>query len=104
MESAKEKSFFTRVFPTPKFLAMPAVGIDISDDSIRFVELVNKKEGKILSRFGEYKIPAGLVLNGEIQDVEKLSEELKKIKELLDSGIINEEDFEKMKQNIIDNM
>ncbi|MDP6387965.1 MAG: pilus assembly protein PilM [Candidatus Pacebacteria bacterium] len=81
MESAKEKSFFTRVFPTPKFLAMPAVGIDISDDSIRFVELVNKKEGKILSRFGEYKIPAGLVLNGEIQDVEKLSEELKKIKE-----------------------
>jgi len=31
-------------------------------------------------------------------------EELKKIKELLDSGVINEEDFEKMKQKIIDNM
>ena len=30
--------------------------------------------------------------------------ELKNIKELLDSGIINEEDFEKMKQKIIDNM
>ena len=31
-------------------------------------------------------------------------EELKKIKELLDSGVINEDDFEKMKQKIIDNM
>ena len=31
-------------------------------------------------------------------------EELKKIKELLDSGIINEEEFKKMKQKVIDNM
>jgi hypothetical protein len=31
-------------------------------------------------------------------------EELKKIKELLDSGIINEEEFKKMKQKIIDKM
>jgi len=31
-------------------------------------------------------------------------EKLKEIKSLLDSGIINEEDFEKMKQKIIDNM
>ena len=30
--------------------------------------------------------------------------ELKKIKELLDSGVINEEEFKKMKQKIIDNM
>jgi hypothetical protein len=31
-------------------------------------------------------------------------EELKKIKELLDSGVINEEEFKKMKQKVIDNM
>jgi len=31
-------------------------------------------------------------------------EELQKIKELLDSGVINEEEFKKMKQKIIDNM
>ena len=31
-------------------------------------------------------------------------EKLKEIKSLLDAGIINEEDFEKMKQKIIDNM
>lgn len=81
MESEKTKGIFAGLFPVPKFLAMPAVGIDISDDSIRFVELVKSKYGKILSKFGERKIPTGIVLNGEIQDVEKLSEELKKIKE-----------------------
>lgn len=88
MNSVKAKGFFTGLFPTPKFLAMPAVGIDISDDSIRFVELINSKKGKILSKFGEHKIPAGLVLNGEIQDIEKLSQELKKIKEENDIEII----------------
>ncbi len=72
MDSVKTKGIFAGLFPVPKFLAMPAVGIDISDDSIRFVELKNSKEGKILSKFGEQKIPSGLVLNGEIQNVEKL--------------------------------
>jgi len=81
MESEKTKGIFAELFPVPKFLAMPAVGIDISDDSIRFVELVDSKKGKILSKFGEHNIPKGMVLNGEIQDVEKLSVELKKMKE-----------------------
>ena len=31
-------------------------------------------------------------------------EKIKEINSLLDAGLINEEDFEKMKQNIIDNM
>jgi len=65
------------------------------------------------SRFAEnYK---SSVYEGEIQepsqDVQSESseqvdyiEKLKEIKSLLDAGIINEEDFEKMKQKIIDNM
>lgn len=81
MKSEKTKGFFARLFPVPKFLSMPAVGVDISDNSVKFVELKNAKEGKILSKFGEYPIPDGLVLNGDIQDVDKLSKELKKMKE-----------------------
>lgn len=65
------------------------------------------------SRFVEnYK---SSIYEGELQepsqDVQSVSsepvdyiEKLKEIKSLLDSGIINEEDFEKMKQKIIDNM
>ena len=65
------------------------------------------------SRFAEnYK---SSIYEGELQepsqDVQSEStepfdyiEKLKEIKSLLDAGIINEEDFEKMKQKIIDNM
>ena len=58
------------------------------------------------SRFAEnYK---SSIYEGEIQSesTEPVDyiEKLKEIKSLLDAGIINEEDFEKMKQKIIDNM
>ena len=58
------------------------------------------------SRFVEnYK---SSIYEGEIQSesTEPVDyiEKLKEIKSLLDAGIINEEDFEKMKQKIIDNM
>ena len=65
------------------------------------------------SRFAEnYK---SSIYEGEIQQTPQPAqsessepvdyiEKLKEIKSLLDAGIINEEDFEKMKQNIIDNM
>ena len=57
MKFEKTKGFFTELFPVPKFLAMPAVGIDISDDSIRFVELYDTKKGKILSKFANIRSP-----------------------------------------------
>ena len=65
------------------------------------------------SRFAEnYK---SSIYEGEIQQAPQPAqsessepvdyiEKLKEIKSLLDAGIINEEDFEKMKQKIIDNM
>jgi hypothetical protein len=65
------------------------------------------------SRFAEnYK---SSIYEGEIQQTPQPAqsessepvdyiEKLKEIKSLLDAGIINEEDFEKMKQKIIDNM
>ena len=81
MKSAKKKSFFARVFPLPEFLTMPAVGVDISDNTIHFVELVDKPEGKILNKFGSCDIPNGVILKGEIQDVKALSNVLKKFKD-----------------------
>lgn len=60
-------------FPPPAYLTMPAVGIDISDRSVKFLEF-NRRRGQIeLGAFGERKIPAGVVVDGEIQDVKRLS-------------------------------
>ncbi len=46
---------------------MPAVGIDISDRSIRFAELKRGEGGLILGTYGEQSIPAGIVVEGQIR-------------------------------------
>lgn len=56
-----DRKVFFKFFPTPKFLEMPAVGLDISDTAIRFVELVKTAEGFKVGRFGERDIPEPLV-------------------------------------------
>lgn len=81
MKTAKKKSFSSGFFPTPKFLKMHAVGIDISDASIKFVELVNTRFGKVPGRFGEHKIEKGIVSGGEVQDMGRLAEALISLKE-----------------------
>lgn len=64
---------FLASFPPPRFLSMPAVGLDISDSSVKFVELVNRPYGKELGMFAERDIPDGVVVNGEITDTERLA-------------------------------
>jgi hypothetical protein len=56
------------------------IGIDISDDVIRFVELIKDKTNIKVGSFGEKKIPEGIVEFGEIKDVEKIQEILTSIK------------------------
>ena len=61
-------NLFTKFFPTPRFLKMPAVGLDISDQSIHFAELVPKRQGYVLGRFGQRKIHPGVMESGVIKD------------------------------------
>ncbi|MBU1557641.1 pilus assembly protein PilM [Patescibacteria group bacterium] len=74
------KDFFLCHFPIPNFLKMPSVGIDISDGSVRFVELVDKGCKKTLGRFGRIDLPEGVVHDGEIKNKIELIKILKKIK------------------------
>jgi len=62
-------------FPPPRFLKMPAAGLDISDRKVRFLELKKSKNGLIISRFDEVDIPEGVIVSGEL----KKPDELKKI-------------------------
>ncbi len=48
----RAKTFF-RYFPTPKFLEMPCVGIDISSYSMRFIEIVKGNDSLKVGRFAE---------------------------------------------------
>lgn len=70
--SAAHSSFahrtFFRLFPPPQFLTMPAVGLDISDHAIRFVELKESVHGLVVGKFGEQKLPTGTIDAGVIKD------------------------------------
>ncbi len=59
---------------------MPSFGLDISDESLKFVEIVNTKDGIRMGRHGERKIPAGVIELGKIQDPQKLETILASLK------------------------
>jgi len=74
------KKLFLCHFPIPSYLKMSSIGLDLSDGSIRFVELIDKHCHKELGRFGKINLPEGVVQSGEIKDKIKLIKILKEFK------------------------
>jgi type IV pilus assembly protein PilM len=70
------RNSFYRLFPTPKFLMAPSFGLDVSDQSIKFLELIPIKNGVRMGRFGERKIPPGIIESGKIKDPKGLKDVL----------------------------
>jgi type IV pilus assembly protein PilM len=68
--------FLLKFFPPPRYLLAPSFGLDISDESLKFVELVPTKNGIKMGRHGERKIPVGIIESGKIKNPEKLKEVL----------------------------
>jgi type IV pilus assembly protein PilM len=75
------KKSYNYSFPTPAYLAMNSFAVDISDQSIKYGELIATPYGLRLGLFGKEKIPPGIVVSGKIEDRDKLVEILFKIKE-----------------------
>lgn len=74
------KNFFNNFFPTPLFLKMPSFGLDISNDSLKFIQLISTKNGLKVNKYGEKKIPKGIVESGKIIDSPKLEKILTDLK------------------------
>lgn len=66
--------FFLKFFPPPDFLAAPSFGLDISDESLKFVELIKTKKGIRVGRYGERAIPPGVIESGKITDSRRMEE------------------------------
>lgn len=79
-----DRSRFYKFFPPPQFLQMPAVGLDISDASMRFVELVEKRNGFVIGRFGDQAIPQGVIESGEVKKPAELRTVFLEIKKKYD--------------------
>lgn len=76
-------------FPPPDYLLMPAVGLDISDRSIKFVGLERKNGGFSISNFGVRNLPQGIMESGEIKQREKFVDFLKSIKKESGAKFVN---------------
>ncbi|MBU0999321.1 pilus assembly protein PilM [Patescibacteria group bacterium] len=74
MFSDSFNKFFFRFFPLPNFFSEPSFGLDISDESLKFVELIITKNGVRLGRYGERSIPPGVIESGKIKNSKKMEE------------------------------
>jgi type IV pilus assembly protein PilM len=72
-----------RGFPTPKFLAPAAAGIEISNWSIKWVVLEPDRTGLRVATYGLQPLPEGVVVNGVIKDAAKFSAALTEVKKNL---------------------
>ncbi|OGZ04265.1 MAG: hypothetical protein A2648_00500 [Candidatus Lloydbacteria bacterium RIFCSPHIGHO2_01_FULL_41_20] len=75
-----KQNLFRSFFPTPNFLKMPSVGLDISDKSVRFLGLIEKNGGLVIGSYAEKKINPGIVESGKIKDERKMKEILTELK------------------------
>jgi len=71
---------FYKLFPVPVALELTTVGLDISDESIKYAELVYSRHGYRLGRYGDLSLLPGTIVSGKIADKTKLIEALKQIK------------------------
>lgn len=53
-------------FPVPRFLSMQSCAIDISDQSIKYAELISNSNGLVLGRYGQERVPDGAIVSGKI--------------------------------------
>ena len=74
---------FLKLFPPPKFLDIPHAGLDISDDAVRCVQYKHGLHGLYIDKYGERKLPQGMVESGFIKDEQGLSNILFSLKEEL---------------------
>ena len=57
---------FRALFPPPRFLQMPAAGIDMSTSGVKFVVLNQGLSGLVIDAFGSYRFGKGIIVDGDL--------------------------------------
>ena len=71
----------SRAFPTPKLLVPDALGVDISDSSIKWIALSRLSRGsRTVETWGQEPLAEGIVVSGVVRDQAKLAEALREVK------------------------
>lgn len=79
------KNPILKLFPTPKFLAMPFVGLSFSDRHVRYVAFERRgwHRNVILKDYSTINLPPNVIVDGEIKDSKTLVDLLTKLRKEL---------------------
>lgn len=80
---------FFGAFPPPEIMRMSAVGLDVSDHSVRFVRISDSLKGHYLSGYAHRTIPSGAMASGNIKNVEAIKAVLTELKATHDFSFIH---------------
>jgi len=81
MYNINTMNLFQKIFPFPRYLQIPAVGIDISDKSIKYAELEKRHNKELyLKKVGRKNINKNIVKNGEIKNKDILIKQLRNLR------------------------
>lgn len=85
-------SLVKNVFPPPRLMTFPCIGVDISDTSLKYVEFEREHAHDTylkLKQWGDIEVPSGIVERGNVHDVEKLTAVLAQMKEKSGAQYVN---------------
>lgn len=71
------RGVFEKWFPTPSFIAYHGTGVDISDTSVKALQLGPHKSGWKIDKMASVSLKPGVVVEGAIKDIEQLAAALK---------------------------
>lgn len=65
-------NFFYSIFPPPKYLSVPSVGLDLSDRSFKYVAFSKTRHGVRVEKYGKVAVPQGIIESGIIKKRKEL--------------------------------
>ncbi len=77
-------SALSSFLPPPSYMALPSIGVDISDTSLKYVSFepsLRPQKVKTLNLWGDITIPENVLQRGEIKDSKILTDVLKEFKD-----------------------
>lgn len=77
-----------KIFPPPRFMMLPSVGVDISDTSMKYVQFTERGSALSLGVWGDIPVPDGVVTRGNVLNKKGLTDVLKTLRQALPTSYI----------------
>jgi type IV pilus assembly protein PilM len=85
-------STLQKLFPPPRYITLPSIGVDISDTSLKYIAFEKEHAHDtelMLRKWGDIDIPEGVVERGNVHDAGVLVSVLRQVKEQTGAEYVN---------------